>query len=277
MNDAPLFDVIRAEVKRIDPGARLSPEFVAKVKAALLAGMEQTVIVAPPAPCAPAGPIDLIDAALLRVICPERTLAELEPWVDPIRAACARFEINTIRRIAAFVAQMAHESGLKAREEDLNYSAKRLAEVWSRFAANPSASPKERQPNNLARACAHNPEKLANVVYANRMGNGPPESGDGWRHRGVGPLQNTGKQNHERFAEAMGMSLADALTYMRTVEGGIMAAAWFWEANDINRLADTPGVADESRAINGGENGLADRERRFNAGVAEMLRRERVA
>jgi putative chitinase len=104
------------------------------------------------------------------------------------------------------------------------------------------------------------------------MGNGNEASGDGWRFRGGGPLQLTGRDNWTGFAKAMGMSLDDALAYGRTVEGGVMTAAWFWEANDINRLADTPGVADESKKINGGVNGLADREAKFNALVAALLR-----
>jgi putative chitinase len=145
----------------------------------------------------------------------------------------------------------------------MNYSAQRLTEVWhKRFPTIASAVP-----------YAHNPEKLANHVYANRNGNGDEASGDGWRFRGVGPLQNTGRSNMEKFAEAMGMSLDEAVAYAHTLEGGVMAAAWFWEENDINRLADTPGVTDETRKINGGEEGLADRAGRFNATVRALLKK----
>jgi putative chitinase len=207
--------------------------------------------------------IDMIDAELLHIACPERSLAELAPWVEPIRRACLKFEINTVRRVAAFVAQMAHESGMQPRAEDLNYRAERLCEVW------PGRFP------NLGAAVpyAHNPERLANKVYAGRLGNGDEASGDGWKFRGIGPLQVTGRANMTAFAASMGIPIDQALTFARTLEGGIMAAAWFWEANDINRLADTPGVADETRRINGGEVGLADRTARFDAVVAEMLRR----
>lgn len=210
-----------------------------------------------------AGIIAQVDAALLHVACPERAIAELEPWAEPLRKASVRFGINTVRRVAAFVAQIAHESGFQARSENLNYRAERLCEVWpSRFPSVPNAEP-----------YAHNPEKLANKVYAGRMGNGDEASGDGWRFRGVGPLQVTGRDNMTRFAAAIGLGVDQALEYAASIEGGIMAAAWFWEANDINRLADTPGVTDETRAINGGENGLADRKARFDATVAELLRR----
>lgn len=220
--------------------------------------------------------IDMVTLSLLLLVAPKAP--NLGQWVEPIRAACRRFEINTIRRVSAFIAQMAHESGLTLRSENLNYSAKRLAEVWpGRFAVNPKAAEKDRQPNELAKALDRKPEAIANHVYANRMGNGPPESGDGWRFRGGGPLQLTGRDNWTDFARAMAISLDEALAYGRTLEGGIMAAAWFWESNDINRLADTPGVADETRAINGGANGLSDRKAKFDALVEAMLKLERVA
>lgn len=215
----------------------------------------------------------LVDLAVLRAACPERSDAQLAEWIAPINKACARFEINTIRRVAAFIAQMAHESGLQpAREENLNYSAQRLAQVWpKRF------SDGKGQPNRRAQELAHQPEMLANVVYANRLGNGPPESGDGWRFRGVGPLQLTGRASHWEFAQDMGMPANAALeAYLRTIEGGVMSAAWFWEANDINRLADTPGVSDETRRINGGDIGLADRKARFDRTVAALLKAERT-
>ncbi len=158
---------------------------------------------------------------------------------------------------------MAHESGLRLRHENLDYSAPRLCEVWpKRFPSIAHAAP-----------YAGDPERLANKVYANRMGNGEEASGDGWRFRGGGPLQLTGRDNWTGFAAAVGKPLDEALAYGRTLEGGIMAAAWFWEANDINRLADTPGIADETRRINGGTNGLVDRKRRFDAVVAELWRR----
>lgn len=217
-----------------------------------------------PVPAAPvySGVIAKIDVQLLRVACPERSEAQLAPWVEPIQRACKRFDINTVRRVAAFLAQMAHESHLKeGREENLNYTARRLTQVWpTRFPTLATAQP-----------YARNPEKLANRVYAGRMGNGPELSGDGWRFRGAGPMQLTGRSNWTGFADAMGMTIDQALAYGRTLEGGVMSAAWFWNVNDLNRLADTPGVIDETRRINGGTHGLADREARFNRTVAALL------
>lgn len=219
------------------------------------------------------GALALLDVSVLRAACPERSEADLEPWLEPIRQACARYEINTIRRLAAFLTTLGHESGfIPGREENLNYSAKRLSEVWpNRFRDGHG------KPNALALSIAGNPERIANIVYANRMGNGPPESGDGWRYRGVGPPQLTGLSNHKAFAKAMGMTIDDAEVYIRTLEGGVMAAAWFWEENDINRFADTPGISDETKRINGGVNGLADRQTRFDRVVGRFLELERLS
>lgn len=221
---------------------------------------------APVAPLSPA--IEMVSVDMLRVACPSTPIETLAPWVAPIKDACHRFEIDKIRRVAAFVAQMAVESaGFTRLEENLRYSAKRLTEVWPR-----------RFPTlDAAKPYAANPQKLANKVYAGRMGNGDEASGDGWTFRGGGPLQVTGRDNWTAFAKAMGLSVDAALAYGRTVAGGVMAAAWFWESNDLNRLADTPGVADESRRINGGDNGLADRKAKFDALIAWMLKHQPAA
>lgn len=278
MSDAPVFAKLKEFKRRWTRNERAVilqtevDEFNAVLKEARTDSPAPAGPQTPPGPVPPPsgpqiaanGPIGMVDQALLAAACPG--VANLGHWVEPIRKACAEHEINTIRRVAAFIAQMAHESMCFTRTaENLNYSAQRLCEVW------PSRFP------SLARAqpYARNPEALANKVYANRIGNGDEASGDGWRFRGGGPLQLTGRDNWTRFAEASIMPLDQALAWGRTPEGGVMAAAWFWETNDINRLADTPGVADESRRINGGAHGLADREAKFNALVAEMLKRER--
>jgi putative chitinase len=212
-------------------------------------------------------PISAIDVSLLRLISHGIADEDLAAWVEPIRAACARFEINTIRRISAFLTTLAHEGGFKVgARENMNYSAKRMAQVWpSRF----------RGPNALANRLHRQPEKIANIVYADRMGNGGPETGDGWRFRGIGPIQLTGRSNWEAFASAMEMTLDEVEAYMLTIEGGVMSAAWFWETNDINRLADTPGVEDETRRINGGLIGVDQRRAIFDRLVDEFLRREK--
>ena len=214
-------------------------------------------------------PISAIDAQLLLVAHPAGSADKLQAWIEPLRLTCDRYEINTIRRVAAFLATLAHESGfVPGRRENMNFSADRLAAVWpARF----------RGPNAKAKALHRKPEAIANEVYADRMGNGSPESGDGWRFRGNGPTQLTGRANHQAFADAMGMTLDEATTWIGTIDGGIASAGWFWNEASINPLADTPGVSDETRRINGGLNGLEDRTRIFNRLVDELLRRERTA
>lgn len=209
-------------------------------------------------------PIDLIDVDLLGEACPGAFDLELKKWVGPIKAACERWDIESVREVAAFIAQAAHESGsFRTLSENLNYSASRLRQVWPR-----------RFPTMAeAEAYARNPEALANKVYANRMGNGPPSSGDGWRFRGAGLFQLTGRSNHTRCAEALGEPLDGFGDYLRTPMGAAMSAGWFFYDNDLHRLANTPGVEDETRRINGGIHGLADRRERFNALVAKMLER----
>lgn len=209
-------------------------------------------------------PVDLIDVDLLRAACPGASAAELEKWVSPIKAACKRWEIESVREVAAFLSQAGHESmNFRRLEENLNYSAPRLRQVWPRRF--PTAA--------VAEAYARNPEKLANNVYANRMGNGPPESGDGWRFRGAGLFQLTGRSNHTRCAEALGIPLKNFPDYLRSPVGAAMSAGWFFFDNDLHRLANTPGVEDETRRINGGLHGVEDRRDRFNAVVALLLER----
>lgn len=215
--------------------------------------------------------IDLVDVSVLSAACPRRHVLQLAPWLDPVKLTCAKFGIDTIRRVASFIATIGHECEfMPGREENLNYSAKRLTQVWPKRFANKAGAP-----NALALRLAGNPEALANVVYASRMGNGNEASGDGWRFRGIGPVQLTGRANHQAFADAMGMSLDEAEDYIRTIEGGVMSVGWFWRENGLSALADTPGVEDETRAINGGLVGLEDRRERFNRVVARLLQRER--
>jgi putative chitinase len=235
---------------------------------------------APASPPPPSGPLSpsqrMIDAKLLKIACPENNEAELALWVEPTRAACQRWGIDTMREVASFLANIGVESaGLTRLDENLNYSAKRLAEVWpNRYAVNPNAPMKDRQPNALARSLAHDPEALANNVYANRMGNGPPASGDGWRFRGYGPKQLTGRNNQSAYARAVGIDVEQVPSRLRTREGGMDSAGWFWLENGLDRLAATPGVEDDRRAINGGLIGVDEVRRRFNALIDEMLRRE---
>lgn len=268
-------DKIAAALRPIAPGGKLGAAEVPLINIIAEHWDGRGGSAPPGAAAAPAAvhafPISAIDVALLSLTAPHLAEAVLEPWVIPLRDACARFEINSIRRVAAFLGNLAHEGGWRlGRRENMNYSAVRLSQVWpGRFAKSKGV------PNALALLLANKPEALANHVYANRMGNRGPDTGDGWRYRGNGPIQLTGHDNHAAFAKAMGMEVAAAAAWIEsTFEGAVMSAAWFWEENDINRLADTPGVEDEARAINGGEIGLADRRRLFDLLVARLLELE---
>jgi putative chitinase len=216
-------------------------------------------------------PIDLIDAQLLKIAAPENSIHQLAHWADPIKRACIHFGIDTVREIAALLAQAGHESsGFTRLSEDLFYrSAERIKAIFGQGKTGRARFP------TVASCLPYvaNPQKLANYVYANRMGNGPPESGDGWKRRGYGPFQLTGTNNHRAFAQAIGKHVDEIPDYIRTPEGGAMSMCWFFKVNGLEDLAATPGVEDETRAVNGGTHGLADRKQRFNNLVAEMIRR----
>jgi putative chitinase len=208
-------------------------------------------------------PIDMIDARLLHIAAPETPATVLAQWADPMKRACLKFGIDTVREVASFVSQAAHESGGFTRlEENLNYSTNRLCEVW----------PKRFTPS-LAAECAYKPEKIANIVYADRMGNGPPQSGDGSRYRGRGIFQLTGKRNYAACALALQTDLRVMPEFLLTPDGAALSAAWFFHENGLDALAATPGVEDETRRLNGGVIGLNDRKARFDRVVAEMLAR----
>lgn len=198
-------------------------------------------------------PVTSITAKQLDDILPASGLDIVSKFVPALNKAFAKFQINTEYRVAAFIAQAAHESGeMKLLAENLNYSAKALRTVFGKYF--PSDA--------LANAYARKPEAIANKVYANRMGNGPETSGDGYRYRGRGLIQLTGKNNYTAFAKAMGMALAEVVPYLETTEGAVMSAGWFWSANNLNALADAgpSGFKQVTQRINGGQNGAPHRE-----------------
>ena len=172
-------------------------------------------------------------------------------WSAPINEAASRFDISTPDRMAAFLAQTAHESGgFKRLAENLNYSAQALVKTWpSRFDA------------ATAQAYARKPEKIANKVYASRMGNGDEASGDGWRYRGRGLIQITGRENYAACGAALGLPLLTQPELLEQPDGAAMSAAWFWQTNGCNELADVADFATITRRINGWLTGQSDRVR----------------
>jgi putative chitinase len=191
----------------------------------------------------------------------QQQLAQLIPgnpyvaqWYSALSMILPDYGIDTVPRVAAFVAQCAHESAnFKFLKENLNYKAESLMRVWpSRF---PSM--------DVARQYAMQPEKIANKVYGGRMGNGTEETGDGWRYAGKGLIQLTGKDNYTRFAESIDTPVEEIPEYLQTFEGAVQSACWFWEVNNLNQWADAGDILTLTKRINGGVIGLEDRKKHY--------------
>ena len=186
---------------------------------------------------------------ILSTCIPEASPDNVSNFVDPLNHACIEFDISTAQRIAAFVAQCAHESGnLKFVKENLNYSAQGLCRTFGKYFTPDTAQKYNR-----------NPEAIANRVYANRMGNGPEESGDGWRFRGRGLIQLTGHDNYVKCGQGLDVDLMNTPDYLETPEGAARSAGWFWDSRDLNKLADIGDLKTMTKKINGGFIGLEDR------------------
>jgi putative chitinase len=196
--------------------------------------------------------------------------ATAEKWVEAVAAACQEFGINTPRRIAGFLSQCAHESGgFERLQENLNYSADGMAGIWpKRFAVlGPDGKPAKKdgknQPNKFALALHRKPEMIANVVYSGRMGNGPTESGEGWKYRGRGLKQLTGKDNHRACSAGLGVDLVENPDLLLEPVYAARSAAWFWANNKCNAFADAGDIEGLTKRINGGLIGIADRKARY--------------
>jgi len=177
-------------------------------------------------------------------------------WLDPLTSAFERFEINTPERQAAFIGQCAHESAnFKTLQENLNYSAKGLNATWpSRFPSEAAAQPFHRQP-----------EKIANKVYSGRMGN--TDEGDGWKYRGRGLIQLTGKDNYRLASDALGVDFIADPDLVLTKEYAALTAAWYWDKRNLNKEADAKDFTGMTKKINGGTIGLADRVAHINSAL----------
>jgi len=161
------------------------------------------------------------------------------------------FAIDTPLRVAHFLAQTAHESALyTALVENLNYGARGLLATWPR-----------RFDAARAEKYARQPERIANHVYADRMGNGPEDSGDGWRYRGRGILQVTGRAAYRDVGDLLGVDLEAEPDLLATPRYAALAAGWYWQARGINALCDRDDPVAVTEAVNGGRHGLEERLR----------------
>ena len=177
-----------------------------------------------------------------------------EGWVSAMNVFFPDYGLDDSRRIAMFLAQCGHESaGWTVFEENLNYSANGLVGVFGRYFNAASAA-----------KYARKPQAIANRVYANRMGNGPEESGDGWKYHGRGQIQLTGKNNYTAFAKDSVDNWEDLVDYPEQLaedkELALLSALWFWKTNNLNAESDKEDVKRATKKINGGYNGLEDRE-----------------
>lgn len=184
------------------------------------------------------------------------TILRASQWTVPLQQACDRYFINTPLRVAAFLAQVGVESArLTALSENLNYSAEGLLATFPKYFNAVQAAQYERQP-----------QRIANHVYANRYGNGDEASGDGWRFKGRGCLQITFKDNYAACGKAIGLPLDSHPELLEQPCNAALAAGWYWDSRDLNKLADAGRFEGITRAINGGLNGYSERLALYAAG-----------
>jgi putative chitinase len=200
--------------------------------------------------------IDILEACL-----PEAKRSNLEKFVEGLNETFEHFEIDTPKRMAMFIAQTAHESGnFAATQENLNYSAKGLTGTFKKyFPTEESAVPYSRKP-----------EKIANKVYGGRMGNGPESSGDGYKYRGRGVIQLTGKDNYTACGKALDLDLLTDPDCVAENPVAVLSAGWFWNTRRLNDWADKGDITTVTKKINGGTIGLADRKKHYEH-ILEVL------
>lgn len=188
-----------------------------------------------------------------------KAIGGVKTWHDSMLEVFPEYDIISIPRVAAFIGQCSHESnGFRVLEENLNYSAQGLTRTWpSRF------------PSGFADSYARKPQAIANRAYSNRMGNGDEESGDGWRFRGRGIIQLTGKSNYTECSNFLfnDETLVNTPDLLFDPYYAIHSACWFWSKNKLNSLADASNIVDMTKRINGGLIGLEERQHLFDQAV----------
>lgn len=197
----------------------------------------------------------MITVDLLQKLCPKTKRSVLELYAVPLHEVAEYYDMyQNMNRAAAFVAQTAHESGgFNFVKENLSYGAKGLMTTFKKYFPN----------EELAKQYERKPEKIANKVYANRMGNGDESSGDGYRFCGRGLIQLTGRNNYTKFAQDLGISVEDTVAYLETPAGAVSSAGWFWDNNNLNQYCDSNDFVTLTKRINGGTIGLEDRQHHY--------------
>lgn len=188
--------------------------------------------------------------------------ADAAAWADAALEILPKYEINTPNRIAGFFAQTCHESmNFSALSENLAYRAETLEKLFSKYFSKAGRN---------AADYAKQPEKIANVIYANRMGNGDTASGEGFKFRGRGIIQLTGKDNYTAFGKSVGMTAEQVIEYVQTKKGALESACWYWNSRNINAACDANDIVKMSKLVNGGTIGLEDRKHHYEQALAVL-------
>lgn len=185
---------------------------------------------------------------------------EIDAWYKACMNVLPKYKIDTPQRIAGFLAQCAHESNsFRVLEENLNYSSDALDKIFPKYFARAGRDAKEFH---------RKPEKIANVIYQGRMGNTQP--GDGWRFRGRGIIQLTGRDNYTAFGKTLNKDAEEVIEYVTTKQGALESAAWYWNSRNINKAADANDIMAMTKLINGGTIGLEDRKKHYEHALAVL-------
>jgi len=201
---------------------------------------------------------NIITVDILQEAFPQSKKERLEYYYSAILQTFEKFDINTPERKAAFLSQCAHESGnFNIVVENLNYSSEALMRVW----------PRHFTTHEVAQQYHRQPERIANRAYANRMGNGPESSGDGWKYRGRGLIQITGRNNYTACSKGLGLDLINNPELLEKSPAAVLSAGWFWNENKLNLIADTEDITLLTRRINGGVHGLQDRLTKYQTAI----------
>ena len=197
----------------------------------------------------------MITLDILQQLCPKTKKSVLELYATPVHEVAEYYDMYTnMNRAAGFVAQIAHESGgFNFVKENLNYGAAGLMNTFKKYFPN----------QEIANQYQRQPEKIANRVYANRMGNGDEASGDGYRFCGRGLIQLTGRNNYTKFASDLGISVEDTVAYLETPAGAVSSAGWFWDQNNLNQYCDSNDFVMLTKRNNGGTIGIEDRQEKY--------------
>jgi putative chitinase len=186
--------------------------------------------------------------------------ADAAAWADAALEILDKYEITTANRIAGFFAQCGHESmNFTVLSENLNYRAETLEKLFSKYFSKAGRN---------AADYAKQPEKIANVIYASRMGNGDTASGDGYRFRGRGVVQLTGRDNYTAFGKTIGLSPEQVIDYVQTKKGALESACWYWNSRKINMACDEGDIVKMTKLVNGGSIGLEDRRKHYEQALS---------